>query len=165
MFSFLKKKAEEIPSGKELIGAPIKGLAVESTQVKDPTFANEMLGKGLAIKPAEGKLYAPVDGKIEMLIDSMHAVSITSEQGAELLLHVGLETVELQGKHFTSHVKEGQKVTKGQLLLEFDMEAIVAAGYDVISPMIVCNSDDYADVVRMVGKEVQVGDPVMELTK
>ncbi len=165
MFHFLKKKADAIPSGKEVIGAPVKGMAIASAEVADPAFADEMLGKGMAIRPAEGKVYAPVDGKVEMLIDSMHAISLASDQGAELLIHVGLDTVELNGKHFKSFVREGNRIKKGQLLLEFDMEAIVEAGYDVTVPVIVCNSDDYEEVERMIGHEVSVGDPVLELTK
>ena len=169
MFGFLKKndkaeKAAAVETG-EVIGAPIKGTAVPSSEISDPTFREEMLGKGMAIRPAEGKVYAPADGRIEVMIESMHAVSMVSDGGAEILLHIGLDTVALKGKHFTGHVKEGDRVKKGDLLLEFDQKAIEAAGYDMISPVIICNSDDYRDITRYTGQEVQPGDPVMRLEK
>lgn len=175
MFSFLKKKAAaepeiqiaplEVEAGKEIICAPIEGEAVVSAEISDPTFQQEMLGKGIAIKPAVGKVYAPADGKIEMMIESLHAVSMTTAGGVELLIHVGLDTVALKGKHFKGHVKEGDTVKRGDLLIEFDIEAIKAAGYDTISPVIICNSDDYADIERVTGKQVQVGETIIKLTK
>lgn len=161
MFEFLKKKKE---SG-EIIGAPIEGEAVASSEVSDPTFGEEMLGKGMAIKPSVGKVFSPVDGTITMLFDTKHAISITSDQGAEILIHIGLDTVTLKGAHFTAYVKADDKVKKGDLLLEFDMEAIKEAGFDVISPVIICNSDDYSDIKRFTGKQVKPGDEVMELIK
>lgn len=175
MFSFLKKKTAaepeiqiaplEVEAGKEIICAPIIGEAVTSAEISDPTFQQEMLGKGIAIKPSVGKVFAPVDGKIEMMIESMHAVSMTSSEGAEILIHVGLDTVALKGKHFKGHVKEGAMVKRGDLLLEFDIEAITAAGYDMISPVIICNSDDYADIERVTGKQVQIGETIIKLKK
>ncbi|MGN0334264.1 MAG: PTS glucose transporter subunit IIA [Lachnospiraceae bacterium] len=175
MFNFLKKKQVEEPEikiapfteepGKEIIGAPISGEAVASVEISDPTFRQEMLGKGIAIKPTVGKVFAPVDGKIEMLIDSLHAVSMTAVHGAEILIHVGLDTVELKGKYFQGYVKEGDMVKRGDLIMEFDIAAITAAGYDMISPVIICNSDDYADIERVTGKQVQVGEAIMKLKK
>lgn len=175
MFNFLKKKQSEEPEiqiaplaeepGKEIICAPILGEAVASAEISDPTFQQEMLGKGIAIKPTVGKVFAPVDGKIEMLIDSLHAVSMTSDQGAEILIHVGIDTVKLQGKHFKGFVKEGDQVKRGDLMMEFDIKAITEAGYDVISPVIICNSCDYAEIERVTGKQVQVGEMIMKLKK
>lgn len=162
MFDFLKKKAKEYD---EVIGAPLKGEAVPSSEVNDPTFAEEMLGKGMAIKPAEGKAYAPFDGTVALVFDTKHAVSLVSEKGTEVLIHVGLDTVMLKGEHYTAHVEDGATVKKGDLLLEFDMEAIKAAGYDIITPIVVCNSDDYKEVIRSTGKQVEPGDVVMELEK
>ena len=162
MFDFLKKKAK---NNVDEIGAPVKGEVVDSSAINDPTFAEEMLGKGLAIKPVEGKVYAPFDGTVAMVFDTKHAVSVVSEKGAEVLIHVGLDTVMLKGEHYTAHVESGATVKKGDLLLEFDMEAIAAAGYDTITPVVICNSDDYKDVVRMTGKQVEPGDTVMELEK
>lgn len=162
MFDFFKKKTKD---NVDVIGAPLKGEAVESAVVNDPTFAEEMLGKGIAIKPAEGKVYAPFDGTVAMVFDTKHAVSMVSEKGAEVLIHVGLDTVMLKGEHYTAHVESGAAVKKGDLLLEFDMEAIAAAGYDTITPVVICNADDYKDVVRVTGKQVEPGDTVMELEK
>ena len=167
MFDFFKKKKEEpvAKAGNELVGAPVKGTAVASAEVSDPTFGEEMLGAGMAIKPAEGKVYSPVDGVITMTIDSNHAIGIQSDKGTELLIHIGLDTVSLAGKHFNRVVKENEKVKKGDLLIEFDIEAVKAAGFDVITPVIVCNTDDYKEVIRYTGKDVEVGDTVMELVK
>lgn len=162
MFDFFKKKTKE---NVDVIGAPLKGEAVESASVNDPTFAEEMLGKGMAIKPAEGKVYAPFDGTVAMVFDTKHAVSVVSEKGAEVLIHVGLDTVMLKGEHYTAHVENGASVKKGDLLIEFDMEAIKAAGYDTITPVVICNADDYKDVIRVTGKQVEPGDTVMELEK
>ena len=162
MFDFFKKKAKEYY---DVVGAPLKGEAVPSAEVNDPTFAEEMLGKGMAIKPAEGKVYAPFDGEVAMVFDTKHAVSLVSAKGTEVLIHVGLDTVMLKGEHYTTHVETGASVKKGDLLLEFDMEAIKAAGYDVITPIVICNSDDYKDIVRTTGKPVESGDTVMELEK
>ena len=160
LFDFMKKK-----DNADVIAAPVAGEAVESAQINDPTFGEEMLGKGMAIKPAEGKVYAPFDGTVALVFDTKHAVSLVSEKGAEVLIHVGLDTVMLKGEHYTAHVESGATVKKGDLLLEFDMEAIKAAGYDTITPVLVCNADDYKDVVRTTGKMVEPGDVVMQLEK
>ena len=162
MFDFFKKKAKE---HYDVIGAPVKGEAVPSAEVNDPTFGEEMLGKGMAIKPTEGKVYAPFDGEVALVFDTKHAVSLVSEKGTEVLIHVGLDTVMLKGEHYTTHVEAGAAVKKGDLLLEFDMEAIKAAGYDTITPVVICNADDYKDVIRTTGKQVEPGDTVMELDK
>ena len=162
MFDFFKKKAKEYD---DVIYAPLKGEAIPSAEVNDPTFAEEMLGKGMAIKPAEGKVYAPFDGTVAMVFDTKHAVSLVSDTGAEVLIHVGLDTVSLKGEHFTTHVENGATVKKGDLLMEFDKEAIAAAGFDTIIPVVVCNADDYKDVKRITGSVVKPGDTVMELEK
>lgn len=163
MFGFLKKdkKAEN----KDILGAPLKGTAIPSSEVNDPTFGQEMLGKGMAIKPVEGKVYSPVDGSIAVVIDTKHAVSVLSDKGAEILIHVGLDTVTLKGKHFTTHVNTGDKVSKGDLLIEFDIDALKAEGFDVVTPVIVCNADGYAGMNRVTSGQVEVGDTVIELIK
>ena len=162
MFNFFKKKEKEYY---DVVGAPLKGEAVPSSEVNDPTFAEEMLGKGMAIKPSEGKVYAPFDGTVAMVFDTKHAVSLVSNKGTELLIHVGLDTVMLKGEHYTACVESGAVVKKGDLLLEFDMEAIKAAGYEVITPVVICNADDYKDVIRTTGVAVEAGDVVMQLEK
>ena len=162
MFNFFKKKENEYY---DVVGAPLKGEAVPSSEVNDPTFAEEMLGKGMAIKPSEGKVYAPFDGTVAMVFDTKHAVSVVSNKGTELLIHVGLDTVMLKGEHYTACVESGATVKKGDVLLEFDMEAIKAAGYEVITPVVICNADDYKDVIRTTGTQVEPGDVVMQLVK
>lgn len=158
MFGFLKKK-EKIE-----IKSPVKGKAVPITAVNDPTFADEILGKGVAVIPEDGHIYAPVDGTITLLFDTLHAVSITSKEGAEVLVHVGLDTVSLKGDHFIAHVKNGDAVKTGDLLLTVDLEAVKAAGFDVITPMIICNSDDYEKVEAVTGNPVDNEDTVLLLT-
>lgn len=159
MFGLFKKQA------KYEVFAPVKGEAVSIHEVSDPTFGEEILGKGIAIRPAEGKFYAPVDGTVTLLFDTLHAVSITSEDGIEILIHVGLDTVALKGEHFTAHVKTGDSVKKGDLLLSADLENIRAAGYDTITPIVICNTSDFAEVSAEKSGAVSTGDVVLSLTK
>lgn len=153
--------------GKKLdeIGAPVTGEAVPSSDVNDPTFAEEMLGRGMAIKPAAGRVVAPCDATVDMMFETGHAVSLTTAFGAELLIHVGIDTVNLQGKHYTVHCKQGDNVKKGQLLIEFDKDAIAAEGYDTITPVVICNSDDFKTFETETGKLVAEGDVVIKLAK
>ena len=160
MFDFLKKKDKGIE-----IGSPVKGKAVPISKVRDPTFGEEILGKGVAIQPADGKIYAPADGTIEMLFDTKHAVSMPTTEGVELLVHIGLDTVALKGEHFTAHKENGDAVKKGDLLISVDLEAVKAAGYDVITPMVVCNTSDYQSVEAVTGSDVNPGDTVLILKK
>lgn len=143
------------------IGAPLTGKTIPLNQVKDDTFATGVLGRGVAIEPTEGKVYAPFDGKIETVPDSRHALGLCSDAGVELLIHVGLETVRLEGKHFTCHVTEGQRIRKGELLLEFDLKAIRAEGFDTVTPVIVTNADNYAEILPVEGKNVKAQDTVI----
>lgn len=159
-FDFLKKR-----STGELIGSPIDGEAIESAKIKDPTFSEEMLGKGMAVQPLDGKVYAPVNGSVAMVFDTKHAISIVSEGGAELLIHIGLDTVSLKGEPFTIHVKADDQVKKGDLIAEVDLEMIKAAGLETTTPVIICNSDEYKEVKRFTGKTVKHGDDIMELVK
>ena len=145
--------------------APAAGNAVPVSQVPDPTFAEELLGKGIAIEPTEGKIYAPCDGTVDMMFETGHAVSLVADFGAEILIHVGLETVSLKGKHFTIHAANGDKVKKGDVLIEFDLDAIKAEGFNTITPMLVCNSADYSTFKTNVGKVVTNSDVVIELSK
>ena len=104
--------------------------------VKDETFANKVLGEGVAVLPTDGRVYAPADGMVMSVFDTKHAVCFASRYGTEILIHIGVDTVNLQGKYFTAHVKDGDMVKKGQLLIEFDKEQIEKAGYDTAIPMI-----------------------------
>ena len=161
MFNFFKKK-----ENKFILGAPAKGKAVPLKAVSDPTFAEEMLGKGMAVIPSEGKIYAPADGEIGMVFDTLHAVSMTAaDSGAEILIHVGIDTVQMNGDGFTGHVKAGDQVKKGQLLLEVDLEKVKAAGYDTVTPMLVCNTPDYASVEGITGNDVDPGDDAVVIEK
>ena len=169
-FQKLFGKSEEAPevsvsSGPIQIFAPVAGQAVPITEVSDPTFGEKILGEGIAIKPSEGKVFAPCDGTVEQIFETGHAVTLTSLGGAEILIHVGLDTVELKGKHYTIHAHDGDKVKKGDLLIEFDAAAIAAEGYDTITPVVICNTDDYATITPHTGKTVAPGDLVLELEK
>lgn len=161
MFDFLKGKNK----GPLSIGSPVAGEVVPLSQVSDPTFGEEILGKGIAVNPEEGKVVAPVNGLVTVMFETKHAVSITSDEGVEILIHVGLDTVNLKGQHFTSYVKEGDKVKTGDLLMEFDMEAIQKAGYPIITPMVICNSDDYKSVTGFTGKQAARLDEVLQIEK
>ena len=156
MFSLFKKKEK-----KHVIGSPAKGKAVSLKEVNDPTFAEEMLGKGAAVIPEEGKIYAPADGEIGMVFDTLHAVSMTTDFGAEILIHIGLDTVKMKGDGFTGHVKAGDHVKKGDLLLEVDLEKVKTAGYDTITPVLVCNTPDYASVEGIQADAVNAGDDLI----
>ena len=145
--------------------AHMAGKAVPITEVPDPTFAEGMLGNGIAIEPAEGKVYAPCDATVDMMFTTGHAVSLVADCGAEILIHVGLETVSLEGKPFKVLVANGDKVKKGQLLIEVDLEAVKAAGLPTITPMLICNTDDYPTFNTFVGKDVTNDDVVIALAK
>ena len=129
-----------------VLGAHMNGAIVKLADVADEAFASGAMGDGVAIEPSEGKLYAPADGVIETVFETKHAVAMTTTEGVELLMHIGIDTVKLGGKHFKAHVAPEQKVKKGDLLVSFDMEAIRAEGYPLTTPMIVCNTDDYASI-------------------
>lgn len=134
-------------AGKKVsIAAPVPGKVVALESIPDETFATGILGHGIAVEPSEGKVYAPFDGTCESVFDTRHALNLLSEDGVELLIHVGLETVSLKGEPFKAHVKDGDKIKKGQLLLEFDMEMIRAKGCKTVTPIIVTNEDDLAGV-------------------
>ncbi|MGM0216307.1 PTS system trehalose-specific EIIBC component [Enterococcus sp. AZ109] len=123
--------------------APLKGEVLPLNQAKDPVFAEGMMGQGVVINPSEGKLYAPFDGQVSLLFPTKHAIGLLSNDGTEVLIHIGIDTVKLDGQHFTAKVSQGDTVTKGQLLMEFDLEAIRAAGYEVQTPIIVTNSNEF----------------------
>lgn len=125
--------------GTLVLGAHLSGTVVELSRVSDPTFSTGALGPGAAIEPSEGKLYAPADGELTVAFPTGHAVGIRTTEGVELLIHVGFDTVELDGKHFDIKVKKGDTVKRGDLLVEFDLEAIKAAGYDVTTPVVATN--------------------------
>ncbi len=165
MFGSLKEKLGFGKKAGEVMGAPVEGKAVAISEVSDPTFGQEILGKGMAIIPSVGKVVAPIDGTVEMVFDTKHAISMSSDSGIQILIHVGLDTVSLKGEPFTAYVEAGQKVKAGDLMLEFDIEAIKAAGLETITPIVICNSDDYKEITAHVGKDVNTGDEVLTLVK
>ena len=163
LFDKLFGKKEEINPNH--IYAPMAGEAVEISEVPDPTFSSGMLGNGIAIKPTDGKVYSPVNGTVDTMFETGHAVSLVSDNGIEILIHVGLETVSLNGAPFQVKCKNGQKVKKGDLLFVADLDAIAAAGLPTITPVLVCNSDDYTTFNTTTGKTVAQGEEVILLGK
>ena len=144
--------------------SPMHGEAIDMTTVPDPVFASLAMGKGFAVEPTEGGVYAPVNGEVTMVAGTGHAVGLLAEDGTEILIHVGIDTVELNGEPFTAHVKVGDKVKAGQLLLDADLDKIKAAGKPATTMVIVTNSDDYAAIEQAYGK-VTAGQKVVDLTK
>ena len=144
-----------------VLGAHMNGTVVPLSEVQDEAFASGALGDGVAIEPSEGKLFSPADGVIETVFDTKHAIGMTTADGTELLLHIGIDTVKLGGKHFESHVSPEQQVKKGDLLVTFDMDAIRAEGYPCTTPMIVCNTDDYETVETVANGKIKAGQDVL----
>lgn len=156
--------APAAPAAKDtVLSACLNGTVVPLAEVKDEAFASGALGDGIAIEPTDGELVAPADGEISSTFETHHAVGMTTADGAELLMHIGIDTVKLGGKHFTYLVNEGDKVKKGQPLIRFELEAIKAEGYPVTTPLIVCNTDDYAAVAAKASGAVKQGDALLEL--
>ena len=156
--------APAAPAAKDtVLSACLNGTVVPLADVKDEAFASGALGDGIAIEPTDGELVAPADGEISSTFETHHAVGMTTTDGAELLMHIGIDTVKLGGKHFTYLVNEGDKVKKGQPLIRFELEAIKAEGYPVTTPLIVCNTDDYAAVAAKASGTVKQGDALLEL--
>ena len=147
------------------VSAPVKGKIVELAHVPDQTFSDKILGDGIAILPEEGRIYAPADAEVSCVMDTKHAVALTTVQGLEILIHVGLETVELKGKHFTSHVQNGEKVKEGDLLLEFDLEGLKKDGYQTVTPVIITNASDFVSVLPMLKENEHVvnGDQLLKV--
>lgn len=147
------------------IAAPAIGKCVSIKKVPDSTFSDEILGKGVAIIPADNRLLAPCDGKIDLIFPTGHAVSIISDFGAEILIHIGLETVSLKGAGFKTYVSNGDIVKKGDLLIELDRDFIQAQGFNIITPMVVCNGADFSGIESVTGADVTNDDVVIKLHK
>ena len=145
MLDFLKGKRKG-----NCIGSPCKGKAVALTEVPDPTFSEKILGDGFAVIPSEGKIYAPADGEVTVVFDTLHAITMTTDQGAELLIHIGLDTVRLKGAPFTAHVA--------------DLEKIQEAGLHIITPVLVCNTDEYNKISILKEGEVSPGEDVLQIS-
>ena len=145
------------------ISSPLNGEIVPLTEVKDETFASEMMGKGIAINPKEGKVVSPINGTVQMIFKTKHAIGLKSQDGAEILIHIGMDTVQLDGKHFTAHVKDGDKVKVGDTLVEFDMDAIKKEGYELVTPVIITNTIDYLEIVPKEIKSVNAGEDIITI--
>ena len=145
------------------IASPLNGEVVPLTEVKDETFASEMMGKGIAINPTEGKVVSPINGTVQMIFKTKHAIGLKSEDGAEILIHIGMDTVQLDGKHFTAHVKDGDKVKVGDTLVEFDMDAIKKEGYELVTPVIITNTMEYLEIVPKEIKSVNAGEDIITI--
>lgn len=141
----------------------LSGTVVNIENVEDDVFSQKILGDGIAVEPSEGKLYAPCDGKIDSIFDTKHAVNILSTDGTEVLLHIGIDTVKLGGKHFEAHVSDGQEIKKGDLLITFDIDAIKAEGYKVTTPLIIGNTDEYSAIMPAAQGNISAGDEILKI--
>ncbi|MGN0653611.1 MAG: glucose PTS transporter subunit IIA [Oscillospiraceae bacterium] len=163
----VESKAEETKeeaNGKsEELYAHLNGILIPLEDVEDEVFSSKVLGEGVAIEPIEGKLYSPCNGKVDMVFDTAHAVNLVSENGAGVLLHIGIDTVKLGGQFFEANVKDGQEVHTGDLLITFDIEKIKEAGYKVTTPMIICNTEDYESISVMTAGKVSNGDKILKI--
>ena len=157
----IENKEEKLVKGREVICSPINGNVLPLSEAKDDAFAQGLLGNVVAIDPADGKVVSPVDGTVMTLFPTKHAIGLVSDNGAEILIHLGMDTVKLDGKYFEAHVKQGDKVKKGDVLVTCDVEAIKAEGYSMITPVIVTNTADYLDVVEMASGTVKAGDDII----
>ncbi|RCW17655.1 PTS trehalose transporter subunit IIBC [Streptococcus gallolyticus] len=161
------KKDAEVPAGTVIpIQSPLAGRAKHLSEAPDPVFAQGVMGQGVVIEPTEGELVAPVDGVVSVLFPTKHAIGLVSDEGLELLMHIGMDTVNLDGDGFTAHVKQGDRVSVGEALISFDMAAIQAAGYPVATPVIVTNQNDFqTDVTRELPCDVARGEAIFTASK
>ncbi|WP_010052508.1 beta-glucoside-specific PTS transporter subunit IIABC [Carnobacterium maltaromaticum] len=147
----------------ETIASPVNGVLLPLSDVKDKAFASGILGNGIAVVPSTGEIVSPVDGFVTVAFKTGHAIGLLSDEGAEILIHIGLDTVQLDGQYFDLKVEQNQHVKKGDLLVAFDLDAIVAAGFDVTTPIIITNSTNYEDVIPTEKQETQMGDRLITL--
>lgn len=164
MFDSLKRMFEK--NAKTIsLKAVEDGRTIPMDEVNDQTFAQELLGPGIAIVPSNGTVVSPIDGTIATVMDTKHAVCIQGEDGLELIVHAGLDTVELNGKYYQTYKEIGDQVKAGDVLLEFDLEEITKAGYDVTTPIVITNLGDYKITKCLTGQQVKAGEEVIQLTK
>lgn len=164
MFDSLKKMFEK--NAKTIsLKAVEDGRTIPMDEVNDQTFAQKLLGPGIAIVPSNGIVVSPINGTIATVMDTKHAVCIQGEDGLELIVHAGLDTVELNGKYYQTYKEIGDQVKAGDVLLEFDLEEITKAGYDVTTPIVITNLGDYKITKCLTGQQVKAGEEVIQLTK
>lgn len=159
----ISKKADEKTEKDINIYAPVKGTAVDLTSVNDEVFSKLVMGDGIAIQPSEGKVYAPVDGVVRVAAETGHAVGIAGKDGEDVLIHIGIDTVNLKGKYFTSHVTQGMKIKKGDLLVEFDLNKVKSAGYDPTVMVIITKTDSLKSVSAQKLGSVNQDQPVLNV--
>lgn len=168
MKDYSHENKEEVQTGEVKANvslyAHLNGKIIPLEKVKDEAFASKVLGDGIAIDPEDGRLYSPCSGRVEMVFDTGHAVNLISDEGCEILLHIGIDTVKLNGKHFKPHVKDGQHVEKGDLLITFDMEKIKGAGYNTVTPMIICNTGDYKKIDVITSGRIKHSEEIIKVT-
>ena len=157
-FNIFKKK-----DNVKIVSSPMNGEVFPLSKSSDQAHQEEMIGKGALIIPSEGAVYAPFNGVVEMVFETRHAIGLLSDDGVELMIHVGFETVELEGKHYKDHVQEKQKIKEGDLLLEFDMEGIKADGYKIETPVIVTNTASYQSIVLLADGKVKKNERLLEI--
>lgn len=157
----VKEETKEVKSTKlekEIVVSPIRGEVLNLSNIEDAAFSSGVLGQGVAIIPSDGKVVAPVDGVVTTLFPSLHAIGILSDEGVEVLIHIGLNTVQLEGRGFEACIKQGDRITKGQTILKFDIDVIKEAGYSVVTPIVVTNSSQFLDVVQTESKNIELED-------
>ena len=145
----------------ETLSSPLTGNLVKLSDVPDEVFASGVMGKGIAVEPTEGKIFAPADAEVTTLFPTGHAIGLKTPKGAEILIHIGMDTVQMNGDGFKTHVKQGDKVKKGQLLIEFDIDKIKKAGHPIITPVLVTNSASYKDISAIEGNNIKNGDDLI----
>lgn len=159
----VNEKQDLVTEGEVL--SPIAGKAIPLSEVNDDVFRSELMGKGMAIIPTEGKVVAPFDGKVITVFETKHAITLKGDNGVEVLIHIGMDTVSLKGKHFEAHIQSGQSVKAGDLLITFDKLAIEKEGYETVTPIIVANTPDYSEIIGITSKEIKCGDRLISLKK
>ena len=160
--NLLNKKSDKLNADSKIY-SPLAGTVVPLSEVNDPVFAEEMMGKGAAVIPKKGQVLAPCDGEVLTVFRTLHAITIKADTGAEMIIHVGLETVGLNGQYFEAYVTDGARIKKGELLLSFDLDQIKGLGYDVVTPVVITNSVDYHQVEKTKKKEVSNKDLLISL--
>ncbi|WP_085521116.1 PTS sugar transporter subunit IIA [Tuberibacillus sp. Marseille-P3662] len=158
----LKRKSEPV---EEMLVSPVNGQSVDIGEVPDPTFSEKMMGDGIAIKPEEGKVVAPIDSEVVQVFPTKHAVGLKTRSGVELLIHIGLETVSMDGEGFEAHVKQGQRIKSGDALISFDLNLVAEKAADTVIPVIITNVDQVDILNQQIDKNVQAGQTAVMTVK
>lgn len=164
LFDFFKKDKKQ-ETLEETLLSPIKGEHIKLNEVPDPAFASGALGSGIGINPTEGSVVAPATGTVTTVFPTGHAIGIETDNGAEILIHIGLDTVNLDGEGFETLVKQGDKVNVGDELVRFDIETITNAGYSISTPVVVTNTDRFDSVTDIASDQLEAGSPIIKIVK